>query len=101
MVKTGTLLGGEINSTEQQMEEIFQFEKKLAEMYEPKERLRNMEKIYHKMTVADLQQLAPAVRFLIGNDHKFILYCNCNLLLLRSYYPSLELNYFRSHGWIT
>ena len=65
MVKIGTLLGGEMNSTEEQMREIFQFEKKLAEIYEPKERLRNMEKIYHKMTVADLQQLAPAVRFLI------------------------------------
>lgn len=44
------------------MEEVFQLEKKLAEIYEPKERLRNMEKIYHKMTVAELQQLAPAVR---------------------------------------
>ena len=44
------------------MEEVFQFEKKLAEIYEPKEHLRNMEEIYHKITVADLQQLAPAVR---------------------------------------
>ncbi|XP_015774671.1 PREDICTED: endothelin-converting enzyme 1-like [Acropora digitifera] len=64
MVKIGTLLGGEMNSTEEQMREIFQFEKKLAEIYEPKERLRNMEKIYHKMTVADLQQLAPAISWL-------------------------------------
>lgn len=62
MVKVGTLLGGEINTTRHQMEEVFQFEKKLAEIYEPKERLRNMEEIYHKMTVAELQQLAPAVR---------------------------------------
>ena len=81
MVKIGTLLGGEMNSTEEQMRGIFQFEKKLAEIYEPKERLRNMEKIYHKMTVADLQQLAPAVRFLIRNDDKFILCSYCNLLL--------------------
>ena len=62
MVKVGTLLGGEANSTRHQMEEVFQLEKKLAEIYEPKERLRDMEKIYHKMTVAELQQLAPAVR---------------------------------------
>ena len=62
MIKVGTLLGGEINTTRHQMEEVFQFEKKLAEIYEPKERLRNMEEIYHKMTVAELQQLAPAVR---------------------------------------
>ena len=62
MVKVGTLLGGELNATRAQMEEVFQFEKKLAEIYEPKERLRNMEEIYHKITVADLQQLAPAVR---------------------------------------
>lgn len=57
-------MGGEENSTRHQMEEVFQLEKKLAEIYEPKERLRNMEKIYHKMTVAELQQLAPAVRVL-------------------------------------
>ena len=62
MVKVGTLLGGEPNTTRRQLEEVFQFEKKLAEIYEPKERLRNMEEIYHKMTVAELQQLAPAVR---------------------------------------
>ena len=62
MVKVGSLLGGEINSTRYQMEEVFQLEKKLAEIYEPKDRLRNMEQIYHKMTVAELQQLAPAVR---------------------------------------
>ena len=62
MVKVGSLLGGEINNTRHQMEEVFQLEKKLAEIYEPKDRLRNMEQIYHKMTVAELQQLAPAVR---------------------------------------
>lgn len=61
MVKVSTLLGGEANSTRHQMEEVFQLEKKLAQIYEPKERLRDMEKIYHKMTVAELQQLAPAV----------------------------------------
>ena len=55
-------MGGEINSTRHQMEEVFQLEKKLAGIYEPKDRLRNMEQIYHKMTVAELQQLAPAVR---------------------------------------
>ena len=62
MLEVGSLLGGEINSTRHQMEEVFQLEKKLAEIYEPKDRLRNMEQIYHKMTVAELQQLAPAVR---------------------------------------
>ena len=61
MAKVGALLGGEANSTRHQMEEVFQLEKKLAQIYEPKERLRDMEKIYHKMTVAELQQLAPAV----------------------------------------
>jgi len=61
MVKVGTLLGGEANSTRHQMEEVFQLEKNQAQIYEPKERLRDMEKIYHKMTVAELQQLAPAV----------------------------------------
>ena len=70
MVKVGTLLGGEANSTRHQMEEVFQLEKNLAEIYEPKERLRDMEKIYHKMTVAELQQLAPAVR-------RSVFFANC------------------------
>ena len=62
MIKVGTLLGGEPNTTRHQMEEVFQLEKSLAETYESKEKLRHMDKIYHKMTVAELQQLAPAVR---------------------------------------
>ena len=61
MVQVGTLLGGEPNDTATQMQEIFRFEKKLAELYEPKEMLRDTGKAYHKMTVAHLQQLAPAV----------------------------------------
>ena len=72
MLKVGTLLGGEENTTRHQMEEVLQFEKKLAEIYEPKERLRKMEEIYHKMTVAELQQLAPAVRTFVFRDWQFL-----------------------------
>lgn len=82
MAKVGTLLGGELNSTRHQMEEVFELEKKLAEIYEPKDRLRNMEKIYHKMTVAELQQLAPAVRGFLNRkvENYILLDPNCPFL---------------------
>ena len=62
MVNVGVLLGGDPNSTRVEMGKVFEFERKLAEIYEPKEKMRQTEKIYHKMTIADLQKLAPAVR---------------------------------------
>ena len=61
MVKIGVLLGGEPNDTQSKMDKVFEFERSLAKIYEPKEKLRQTEKIYHKMTIADLQKLAPAV----------------------------------------
>ena len=61
MTKIGVLLGGEKVKTEKEMKDVFEFEKKLASIYEPKERLRQTEKIQHKMTVEELQDLCPAV----------------------------------------
>ena len=62
MVETGLLLGGEKKKTDEAMEEVFQFEKKLATIYEAKDKLREAEKIHHTMTVEQLQDLCPAVR---------------------------------------
>ncbi|EDO41501.1 predicted protein [Nematostella vectensis] len=86
MVKIATLLNGATadSTTGILMDEIFQFEKKLAEIYEPKERLRHSDKIYHKMTVEDLQQLAPAIPWMdymnnlfstpVGHDEPVVVY---------------------------
>ncbi|XP_065063814.1 endothelin-converting enzyme 2-like isoform X2 [Rhopilema esculentum] len=64
MVETGLLLGGEKKKTEEAMEEVFQFEKKLATIYEAKDKLRKAEKIHHTMTVEQLQDLCPAIPWL-------------------------------------
>nr|ABO33468.1 endothelin converting enzyme-1 [Xenopus laevis] len=61
MVQLGVLLGGEENSTRQQMQEILDFETKLANITIPQEKRRDEEQIYHKMTAGELKDLVPAV----------------------------------------
>ena len=62
MVTTGILLGGKKASVVKQSLEVMEFEKKLAAIYESKDELRRTtEKIYNKITVADLLKLCPAV----------------------------------------
>lgn len=55
MVELGTLLGGEKGSTRLQMEQILDFEKALANITVPQDQRRDEEKIYHKVSVAELQ----------------------------------------------
>ena len=63
MVTVGRLLGAkDKDRVIKEMNKVLDFEKKLAKIYEPKEQLRNTEKTYNKMTIADLQQIAPSVR---------------------------------------
>eukprot|EP00794_Sanderia_malayensis_P006516 gene6516-7260_t len=62
MVDVGKLLGGE--NVENQMREVFEFEKKLASIYESKETLRKADQIHNKMTVEQLQDLCPAIPWL-------------------------------------
>ncbi|XP_041424309.1 endothelin converting enzyme 1 L homeolog isoform X2 [Xenopus laevis] len=61
MVQLGVLLGGEENSTREQMQEILDFETKLANITIPQEKRRDEEQIYHKMTAGELKDLVPAV----------------------------------------
>ena len=61
MITVGLLLGADKESTVKQMNEIFEFEKNLAIIYESKDKVRETDQIYHKMTVAELQSLCPAV----------------------------------------
>uniref|UniRef100_A0A3B1IG29 endothelin-converting enzyme 1 n=1 Tax=Astyanax mexicanus TaxID=7994 RepID=A0A3B1IG29_ASTMX len=64
MVELGLLLGGDKNSTQNQMQQILDFETALANITVPQDERRDEEKIYHKITIAELQTLAPAVEWL-------------------------------------
>lgn len=59
--QVGVLLGGEYNSTKEQMQAVLDFETKLAEITIPMELRRDEEKIYNLMTIAELQDKAPFV----------------------------------------
>lgn len=98
MVTVGTLLGAKDRAkVEKEMTEVLEFEKNLAKIYEPKVKLRNSENIYNKMTIADLQQMAPSVRQkehecirkdqpfdylrLWGHDFEEVFFFTCNFLV--------------------
>ncbi|XP_066598593.1 endothelin-converting enzyme homolog isoform X2 [Prorops nasuta] len=59
MTKIGVLLGGEENSTRKQMQDVIDFETKLAEITTPQEDRRDEEKLYNLMTLNSLQHKAP------------------------------------------
>ena len=62
MVKTAMLLGANNKANViKQMNEVLQFERNVAKIYEPEGKLKDSENIYNKMTIADLQQMAPSV----------------------------------------
>ncbi|XP_066181939.1 endothelin-converting enzyme 2 isoform X2 [Sylvia atricapilla] len=64
MVELGTLLGGTPEPTRLQMQQVLDFETQLANITVPQAERRDDEKIYHKMSIAELQLLAPAVDWL-------------------------------------
>lgn len=55
MIELGLLLGGDKNSTRGQMQQILDFETALANITVPQDERRDEEKIYHKITIAELQ----------------------------------------------
>ncbi|XP_028131382.1 endothelin-converting enzyme homolog isoform X3 [Diabrotica virgifera virgifera] len=61
MTKVGVLLGGDQNSTKQQMQDIIKFETKLANITIPGELRRDEEKLYNLMKIGDLQVKAPFI----------------------------------------
>ncbi|XP_029801745.1 endothelin-converting enzyme 1 [Suricata suricatta] len=65
MVQLGKLLGGGDEATVRpQMQQILDFETALANITIPQEKRRDEELIYHKVTAAELQALAPAINWL-------------------------------------
>uniref|UniRef100_A0A672UYU4 endothelin-converting enzyme 1 n=1 Tax=Strigops habroptila TaxID=2489341 RepID=A0A672UYU4_STRHB len=61
MVELGTLLGGLPEPTRLQMQQVLDFETQLANITVPQAERRDDEKIYHKMSIAELQVLAPTI----------------------------------------
>ncbi|XP_075412247.1 endothelin-converting enzyme 2 isoform X1 [Tenrec ecaudatus] len=64
MEELGVLLGGQPASTREQMQQVLELEIQLANITVPQDQRRDEEKIYHKMSVAELQVLAPSVDWL-------------------------------------
>ncbi|XP_066996850.2 endothelin-converting enzyme homolog [Anabrus simplex] len=63
MTKIGVLLGGEEKSTRKQMKDVIDFETELANITTPLEDRRDEEKIYHRMSLAELQNIAPFIQW--------------------------------------
>ncbi|XP_070206697.1 endothelin-converting enzyme homolog [Littorina saxatilis] len=65
MVKINDLLAPDRHpNLTQHMKDVISFEMRLAEITTPAEERRDEEKIYHKMTVGDLQQRYPLINWL-------------------------------------
>lgn len=60
-LQIGELLGGETNSTRKQMQDVIQFETKLARIMTSPENRRDKEKLYNLMSLNELQRKAPFV----------------------------------------
>ncbi|XP_021083785.1 endothelin-converting enzyme 2 isoform X2 [Mesocricetus auratus] len=64
MEELGILLGGQPASTRQQMQQVLELETQLANITVPQDQRRDEEKIYHKMSISELQTLAPSMDWL-------------------------------------
>ncbi|XP_049737404.1 endothelin-converting enzyme 2 isoform X1 [Elephas maximus indicus] len=64
MEELGVLLGGRPASTREQMQQVLELETQLANITVPQDQRRDEEKIYHKMSIAELQVLAPSMDWL-------------------------------------
>ncbi|GFU09355.1 endothelin-converting enzyme homolog [Nephila pilipes] len=63
MTKIGVLLGGKENTTRLLMQDVIEFEIKLAEITTPEEEKRDYNAIYKKITINQLQKLAPFIKW--------------------------------------
>ncbi|XP_064461108.1 endothelin-converting enzyme homolog isoform X2 [Ornithodoros turicata] len=63
MTTVGVLLGGDEASVKSQMEGVIEFEKALAKITIPAEERRDDEQLYHKMTIEQLQGIAPFINW--------------------------------------
>lgn len=63
MTAIGVLLGGSEASVKAQMQDVIDFEKRLANITVPAEERRDDERLYHKITVSELQDKAPLLNW--------------------------------------
>lgn len=63
LTEVGMLLGGEENSTRQQMKDVIEFEAQIANITIPSEERRDEEKIYHRLTIGKLQENATFINW--------------------------------------
>lgn len=68
MIELGLLLGGDKNSTRGQMQQILDFETALANITVPQDERRDEEKIYHKITIAELQVRVQVHKCLVSYE---------------------------------
>lgn len=61
MMTVGSLLGGTKESVQKQANEVFEFEKSLAQIYEKENKYKDSDQVYNKISIAELQKLCPAV----------------------------------------
>ncbi|XP_022241235.1 endothelin-converting enzyme homolog isoform X2 [Limulus polyphemus] len=71
MTTVGSLLGGDENDVRRQMSDVIEFETKLANITIPTDQRLDEEKIYHKMTIGQLQKLAPVIDWVLYFNHGF------------------------------
>lgn len=64
MTQVGVLLGGEENATRAHMQKIIEFETKLASITISEDERRDGEKLYNKMTISNLTDLAPEIEWI-------------------------------------
>ncbi|GFY69359.1 endothelin-converting enzyme homolog [Trichonephila inaurata madagascariensis] len=63
MTKVGVLLGGEEYATRLQMQDVIEFEMKLAEILIPDEERLDHNSMYRKVTISQLQEVAPFINW--------------------------------------
>lgn len=62
MEELGLLLGGQAASTREQMQQVLELEIQVANITVPQDQRRDEEKIYHKMSIAELQVGLAGIR---------------------------------------
>ncbi len=87
MTKIGVLLGGNEVEVRRQFEEVLAFETRIANITIPAEERRDDERMYHKMTLKEVQTMAPFINWteyftfafeqvneIISEDEEVVLY---------------------------
>ncbi|XP_043243436.1 endothelin-converting enzyme homolog [Amphibalanus amphitrite] len=65
ITKVAVLLGGNEEEVRRQANDVIRLETELAEIITPSDERRDEEAIYHKMTIAELQETAPLVDWFV------------------------------------